>query len=59
MSNTPNTNLADVITEDHPVYKAALSAYDGVKTCQVRNSILKVVKATLNAYDEHKIAANG
>lgn len=52
MSKTTDSVFIAEITEDHPVFKAALSAYTGVKTAQVRKNIMDVVKATISAYDK-------
>lgn len=47
------TNLIAEITEDHPIFLAALSQYDGVKTYQVKQTIMKMVKATVEATVNH------
>lgn len=40
------------LTEDHPVFKAAMAAYDGVKTIQAKKTVMDIVKAALEACEE-------
>ena len=54
MSKTTDSVFIAEITEDHPVFKAALSAYTGVKTAQVRKNIMDVA-SFLNGYDKMKL----
>lgn len=37
------------LTEDHPVFKAAIAAYDGVRTVQAKKTVMDIVKAVLKA----------
>ena len=40
------------LTEDHPIYKAGLAAYNGVRTVQVRKTIMDITKAVIKELDK-------
>lgn len=47
------------LTEDHPVFKAAMAAYDGVRTIQAKKTVMDIVKATLETCDGNVISKRG
>lgn len=56
MSKT--NNLIAELTEDHPIFKAALAAYNDVRTVQAKKTVMNIVIATLKEMDNYILSEN-
>lgn len=56
MSKT--NNLIAELTEDHPIFKAALAAYNDVRTVQAKKTVMNIVIATLKEMNNYIFSEN-